>query len=390
MKIVDVCAFYTPHGGGVRTYIERKFAIGAALGHEIVVIVPGREGRVEVRADSGRMIHIASPAFPLDRRYRYFASAEPVHALLDNEQPDVVEASSPWRTASIVADWRGDAVRSLIMHADPLTAYAYRWFGAFLPREVIDRQFQWFWKHLRRATASFDMVISANRQLSTRLSSGGVPNVRTIALGIEGGFSPAHRDETLRRELLIRCGLDAEASLFIGIGRHAPEKRWPMVMDACRMAGMAHPIGLVLIGDGRDRIKIARYATQNPHVHLLAPIGDRTTLARIMASADALIHGCEAETYGLAAAEAVASGLPVVVPDGGGAADLAEVGCSEKYAAGNAVSAAMAIDRLLSRDPAQRREAALHAASEARSMASHFEELLTAYALAQNPTRIAA
>jgi alpha-1,6-mannosyltransferase len=40
MKIVDVCAFYAPKGGGVRTYIDRKLKAGAALGHEVVVIAP--------------------------------------------------------------------------------------------------------------------------------------------------------------------------------------------------------------------------------------------------------------------------------------------------------------------------------------------------------------
>jgi hypothetical protein len=33
----------------------------------------------------------------------------------------------PWRSASTIADWPGNAPRALIMHADPLSAYAYRW-----------------------------------------------------------------------------------------------------------------------------------------------------------------------------------------------------------------------------------------------------------------------
>ena len=47
MKVVDVCAFYTPHGGGVKTYIERKLKIGAAMGQEIVIIAPGLENRAD-------------------------------------------------------------------------------------------------------------------------------------------------------------------------------------------------------------------------------------------------------------------------------------------------------------------------------------------------------
>jgi alpha-1,6-mannosyltransferase len=32
MRIVDVCAFYTPEGGGVRTYVERKLAAAPRAG----------------------------------------------------------------------------------------------------------------------------------------------------------------------------------------------------------------------------------------------------------------------------------------------------------------------------------------------------------------------
>ena len=41
MRIVDVCAFYTPKGGGVRTYVEQKLRIGPELGHDITILAPG-------------------------------------------------------------------------------------------------------------------------------------------------------------------------------------------------------------------------------------------------------------------------------------------------------------------------------------------------------------
>lgn len=381
MKIVDVSAFYTPAGGGVKTYVDQKLRAFTARGHEIVVIVPSASDRIEHRGDGARIIHVASPAMPLDRRYRYFADATAVHAILDVERPDVIEASSPWRTASIVAGWPGHARRALIMHADPLAAYAYRWFGPVVDRATIDRQFQWFWNHLRRNARRFDMVICANDGFSRRLSTGGVPNVATIPLGIEAGvFSPKHRDEALRRDLLRRCGFDANASLLLGVGRHSAEKRWPMVIDACQRAGLQRPIGLVLIGGGRQSAKIVRHRGGNPHVLLLAPIADRALLARVMASADALIHGCEAETFGLVAAEAAASGLPLIVPADGGPADLVLPACGEVFASGNVEDAAAAVGRFLARDRDIVRVASAAAAGRVGSMADHFDRLLGDYA----------
>jgi alpha-1,6-mannosyltransferase len=391
MKIVDVCAFYTPHGGGVKTYIDQKLRIGTAMGHEIVIIAPGTEDRVEARAEGGKIVHLAAPALPLDRRYRYFNDPARVHALLDTERPDMVEASSPWRTASIVADWRGDAPRALIMHADPLAAYPYRWFGAVADRPAIDRQFAWFWNHLRRAAARCDMVVSANAGLSRRLQMGGVPAVSTIPLGIDPGtFSPSLRDEGIRRDLLARCGLDGDAMLLLGIGRHAPEKRWPMVIDACLRAGVRRKIGLVLIGEGRDEARLRRHVGASPHIHLLAPIRDRALLARVMASGDALIHGCEAETYGLVAAEAAASGLPLIVPSDGGAADLATVETAETYRAGDVHDATRAIVRLARRQPAAAASAAAIAAERVGTMDEHFARLFTAYGGFARIDRIAA
>jgi alpha-1,6-mannosyltransferase len=380
LKIIDVCAFFTPHGGGVKTYIERKLEIGASLGQEIIIIAPSDDDRVELRPNGGRIMHVTSPKLIVDRRYRYFANEVAVHKILDAEKPDIIEASSPWRTANIVASWQGDAPRALIMHADPLAAYAYRWFGKFSSREAIDKRFDRFWKHLRNLGEQFERVVSANANLTGRLREGGVANVTTIPMGVDPGiFSPKRRDMELRRDLLARCELPESASLLLGVGRHSAEKRWPMVIDACLAAGNDRPIGLILVGDGRERAKLLRHIGGNPHVHLLAPTRDRELLANVLASGDALIHGCEAETFGLVAAEAVASGLPVIVPDEGGASDLVTPQTGELYRSGDAQSASDAIGRLLSRDQSTTRRATERHAENAPTIDRHFETLFAEY-----------
>lgn len=377
MKIVDVCAFYAPQGGGVRTYIDRKLAIGPSHGHEIVIIAPGETDRIERRGPNARIIWVESPRLPVDFKYRYFANASALHELLDAERPDLVEASSPWRSASMVAAWRGNAPRSLIMHADPLSAYAYRWFEELASRETIDRRFDWYWRHLRRLDDSYDIVVSAGESLSNRLRSGGLRNVTTIPMGTEPGvFSPALRDDQLRTRMLARCGLGPEATLLVGVGRHAPEKRWPLVIDAATRAGVTTPVGLILIGNGRERSKLIRHAGDNPHVHFLSPIADRSALARLMASVDGLIHGCEAETFCIVAAEARAAGLPLIVPDRGGAADQAQQSGGFLYRSGDARSAAAAIGSLVN-DRANAKTQ--HRSVGGWTIDDHFSELFAHY-----------
>jgi alpha-1,6-mannosyltransferase len=380
MRIVDVCAFYAPEGGGVKTYVEHKLRAGAGAGHEVIILAPSeRDGVIEV-AGGNRIVMLSARRFPLDRRYHYFDDERSLHRMLDRLAPDIVEASSPWSSAAMVARWPGNAPRALIMHADPLSAYAYRWFGSVARRETIDRGFDWYWRHLRRLDQSFDIIVSACGSLSDRLRAGGLSHVANMPMGVEPGFfSPAHRNPALRARLLERCGLPDDATLFIGVGRHAPEKRWPMVIEAITSVGYERPVGLVLIGDGRERSRVCRAAANNPHIQLLAPTTDRAVLAELLASADALAHGSEAETFCMAAAEARASGLPVIAPDDGGASDHAHAGGGLTYRSGQAASLAEAIFRFLDDAGAYRQKAAALAPST-MTMDDHFRVLFDSYA----------
>ena len=385
MKIVDVSAFYTPHGGGVRTYVDRKLTYAAAAGHEMVVIIPGAHDGQETLPGGGRLISIASPKLIFDGRYRYFRSAEPVHALLDAEQPDIVEASSPWRTANIVADWKGPARKALFMHADPMSTYAYRWFGQIAAKDTIDRGFAFFWNHLRRAAQQFDTIICANPFLTERMTEAGIKRVTTLPLGIEADcFSPAHRSEALRARLLAECELGPDAPLLLGVGRLSPEKRWPMIIRAVTKASARRPMGLVLIGHGRERATILKAIGGNPHIRLIDGVEDRSTLAAIMASADGLVHGCESETFGLVVAEAAASGLPLILPDEGGASGFADPARGELYRAANVKSLARAIEAFLRRDATTLRAAAADYAPHVLSIQDHFDQLFQSYALLIN------
>lgn len=380
MRIVDVCAFYTPAGGGVKTYVERKLRAGPAAGHEIIVLAPGERHETRHFGRNARVVTIPAPVFPLDRAYRYFSDERALHAALDALAPDLVEVSSPWSSATMVARWHGRAPRALIMHADPLAAYAYRWFGGIARRETIDRQFDWFWRHLRTLDQSFAPIVCASQDLARRLTAGGLAHVATEPMGVEPGiFSPDLRRSAVREELLAHCHLTPDAALLVGVGRFAPEKRLPMVVDAVTRAGYDRPVGLVLIGDGRDRDRIARAAYGNPHVRLIRPIRDRARLAEILASVDGLIHGCESETFCMVAAEARASGLPLIVPDRGGASDQFVAGQGVRYRAADGRALAAALSAFLGDDPAAHRARAAASAGDVRTMDDHFADLFRRY-----------
>jgi alpha-1,6-mannosyltransferase len=99
-----------------------------------------------------------------------------------------------------------------------------------------------------------------------------------------------------------------------------------------------------------------------------------------MASCDAFIHGCEAETFGLVVSEALASGAPLILPDEGGAAEVAQPAFAESYAARDMRACTAAITRLLSRDRIGLRAAAAKAAENIWSDRDHAVALTEHYA----------
>ena len=79
-------------------------------------------------------------------------------------------------------------------------------------------------------------------------------------------------------------------------------------------------------------------------------------------------------------AEALCLGTPIIVPDQGGAADLAQPAYAGTYRAGNCAAAAKAILDLLSRDRSGLSQAALQASSTRIFAAEeHFTRLFAFY-----------
>jgi alpha-1,6-mannosyltransferase len=379
VRIVDVNEFYSPTGGGVRTYVDRKMEILAAAGHELIVVAPGREDRVEERPGGGRVHFLKSPPMPFDANYGLFWDAAPIHALLDRLDPDVIENCSPWRPAWIVADWQGRAIKSFFMH-DNVEAYAKRWFEHLASGPRIERAFAWYTRYMNRFLDRFDTVVANGPALQRRAAGRGLRCDTGIALGIEREhFSPTLRDEGVRAAMLRECGLPADGRVLLGIGRHHSEKRWPVVIDAVIRAGQRLPVGLILLGHGPDTRTLERHVGASPHVRLFRPVYDRRRLATLMASADAMIHGSDAEPFGLVLYEGLASGAPLIVPDAGGAAELGDPAYAETYRARDARACAEAIVRLVARDATALRAAAHEAAAHVRSDVEHAHLLVEHY-----------
>ncbi len=389
MKIVDISEFYSPTGGGVRQYVNRKFLAAARHGHDLVVIAPGTEDRVEMRV-GGKIVWIKTPQLPFDANYRMFWSKRAVFAAIDAEAPDVLEGSSPWRGGWLAAKWPGKAVKLLFMHADPVAVYPQTLLMGKMKPATIDKLFGWYWAYLRRLAGHFDGTVVAGSWLAKRFARYGLRNLHVAPFGVETSwFKPGLRDEALRTAMLAQCGLGPEAALVLNIGRHHPEKRVHTLIDAVSIAQQDRAIGFYVVGDGFIHGSIKTKAESAAHVHLAGWLKDRTTLARVLASADVLLHGSSAETYGFAVAEALCCGTPVVVPNSGGAADLASAAYAETYTPGDAAAAAKSLLALLERDRTVLSAAAAEAAKRRiGDLDSHFDTLFALFTQAMQRKKL--
>lgn len=380
MKVVDVAEFYAEKGGGVRTYLDHKLRAGAELGHDVVIVAPGPEDREEPRL-GGRIVWVKSAPVPGDPRYHLFVRPAAIHAVLDREAPDVVEGSSVYGGGWSVASWAGAATRSLVYHQDPVAVFGHSLLDRWVAPGRIDAAFLPVWAWLRHLAGRYDTTVVAGDWLAERLSAQGVPRVVAVPFGIDPApFRRAQPDAELRRALLGRAGVPVTAPLLVSVSRHHPEKRLPTLIRAVDAVNEATPVGLAIFGDGPSRRAVERVAQQSRGVVVAGYTRDRDELARAVASADAFLHGSAAETYGLVLAEALCAGTPLIVPDAGGARDLARPEHAETYRAGDVAACAAAIRRMLVRDRAALDAACRAASASVRTLDQHFEALFAHYA----------
>ncbi|HEY0179625.1 MAG TPA: glycosyltransferase [Dokdonella sp.] len=300
MHIVDVTLFFAPHSGGVKRYLlakRRFFAARPQLRHTL--LVPGRTTR---ECEPG-LVELACPRIPFGGGYRLPLRVRQWARTLEELRPDLIEIADPYHLAWValgVADRLGVPAVAFA-HSDLVRLLGDR-FAPAIGRAA--------GAYLRNLYRRFDGVFAPSRLIAERLADLGVANVAVQPLGVDGRvFHPSRADPNLRREL----GLADDVRLLVFAGRMAREKEIPLLLDT--FAALGAPYHLLLVGG-------ERHATLSANATMLPYQQSAERLARLLASADALIHAGRHETFGMVIVEAMACARPVVAVRAGAVTEL--------------------------------------------------------------------
>lgn len=316
MRLCDLALFSPETTSGVRTYITNKIEY-VRTHPEIsshVVILPGREHGDTMQGRS-RVITVRSvPSFypGIYIGINLFKIAE----LIESASPDLIEVNCQYTLAwaAFLATRRRRIPIVGVYHTDVPACVAHMADATGGPAAKIAERIVEFYEGL--LYRHFTLTIALNNGVLPRLRRMGVTNVEVLPCGVDvGTFNPAQRDSDFRA----RLGISPEKKILIYAGRLSAEKE----VDVLIHAHQRLPAGkfvLLIAGDGPDAETIRAYAASRNDVIYLGHFDSPAELARVYASSDVFVIPSRYETFGMAALEALACGLPVVAIGGGGTA----------------------------------------------------------------------
>ncbi len=299
MHIADITMFYAPASGGVRTYLDAKRKwLRQVPAARYSLLVPGNH-----RTHPDERWFLPASPLPFGNGYRFPLNRQPWVEQLVALAPDLIEAEDPYMLpwAALEAGQRLQVPVVGFYHSD-------------LPRLAGSRAGHWSNRllnaYVRRLYRRFDRVLAPSRVMAAKLRALGVSRVHHQPLGVDiHRFHPRNRDPALRESL----GLKPGTRLLVFAGRGAREKNLPVLLSAMQLLGPG--FHLHLVGSHMPRRLPDNVSRSEGFLGL-------DEVARWLASADALVHAGDRETFGLVVLEAMASGIPVVGVRGGAIPEL--------------------------------------------------------------------
>lgn len=347
LRIVRMANFVTPSSGGLRTALQELGSGYLAAGHEPVLIVPG-ERASDRNTVQGRVITVPGPVLPGTGGYRVLTARRGVRDLLESLAPDRLEVSDR-TTLRWTGEWaRRNRVPSVMVSHETADGVLRTW---GVPGSAAGRTAD---RINARSAWAYSRIVCTTEWSEREFLRIGARNVVRAPLGVDLVRCRPDRRSTALRE---RYARGADVLLLLG-SRLSVEKRPGTALDAlAELRARGVSAVLVVAGEGPLRPGLVRRArAQRLPALFLGHVGDRESMADLQASADICLAPGPAETFGLSALEALASGTPVVASASSALPEV--IGDAGLAAADQGAAFADAVQELLDRPERARREAA--------------------------------
>lgn len=308
MKIVQLANFVHETSGGMRTALRALQNEYLAQGHEVVLIRPSNESRRN-NVDAVENILIRGPVLPMTGGYRVIVGRRELKRILLGLQPDVVELSDK-STLYWVPNWckkNGIACVAISHERTDLVLSSLGW-----KRFPLIPVVTYFRLAISR---SADAIVCASRFAAAEFKDQ-AESVHIVPLGVDcAQFSGSQKLSDWGTPFtLVVCA------------RLSPEKNVNIAIEALRVFCRTNVCQMLVLGDGPLMNQLQKQAVGLP-VHFMGHIGDRKTLANLLAFADVILNLGNVETFGLVSLEALASGTPVVVASAGASSEVVDSTC---------------------------------------------------------------
>jgi alpha-1,6-mannosyltransferase len=359
VRICDIDSFYSPRGGGVRTYHDKKIEYFVRHSeHSYTLICPGSSRRLVYRAANVTVVELPGPR--VTDGYRLLFNAGSLRRALDRIQPDLVEIGEPYIlpwVARIASTRRCWPILGY-WHADFPVAYVGAPISKFAPRlaPTCERVAWWY---ARRTYGSLDGIMAASRSIMDRMEEHKLPCDYQVPLGVDTRlFHPGKRDSSLRQTVGCRADRgEVDRKVIFFPHRLATEKRLGLMLESFSLIAESLDVSLVFAGMGPGQQLVQEAAARHKNIFYLGYVTDRELLARWYASADVVCALCPTETFGLAVLEAMASGVSVVAVNQGAVSELVQASkCGFTIPPDDPPAVAEAVVRLLE-NPEERKAA---------------------------------
>ena len=340
MKTLHLTNAWAETSGGIATFYRALIAESNRRSHQIRLIVPAPVDRMEEVGDYGKIYHIRAPKAPVNSTYRtiypssFLLPGSRIQQILAGEHPDLIEICDKY-----TLNYLGPLLRNGLV-----TALDYRPIVIGLSQERMDDNVRAYFRSLPFASAFasaymkwlyfpfFDHHIANSEYTAAELravSNGHLVSrgtwIRPMGVDLDH-LSPMRRRPEHRRRLLQNFGIE-DAVLLLYAGRLVPEKNLALLFEAfARLAKNGRrDYRLLIVGDGLEREFWERRcdSTIPGRAFFMGHVRDQNILADIYANADIFVHPNPREPFGIAPLEAMASGLPLLVPNTGGVTSYA-------------------------------------------------------------------